>query len=73
MDVHQHSSIDYEQPECTITQDDVKLFAKAYDEFFSKRQVSGSLGNRTNLRRERPPSLFAPYGELGKNDDKKKD
>ena len=68
-----HSSIDYDQAECEITQDDIKLVAKGYDKFFRNRQVCGSLDNRTNLPRERPPALFAPYGELGKSDDRKED
>jgi len=71
--VERRNSIDYEQPECEITQKDIMLFAKAYDEFFTKMQVAGSLDNRTNTPRLRPVALFAPYGELGKSDDRKED
>ena len=67
--VERRNSIDYEHAECEITQKDITLFARAYDDFFTKRQVSGSMDNRTNLPRSRPAYVFAPFGEM--DDDRK--
>lgn len=58
MAARQRNSIDYEPAERTFTQRDVDDFARAYDEFFRKRQLWGDLKTRTDLPRERPEMKF---------------
>ena len=49
--------IDYDPREPLITVGDMRDVARAYEEFFKKRQVRGSLDNRTDVPRERPVTV----------------